>query len=73
MRKLLTVANEYPDEFNIIFNATKSQLMPFGNASRDSRLAIGDTVIPCNLFGIHLGHWLGMLHTENGIRKVYSS
>ena len=67
---MLKVAKDYSDEFNIVLNAGRIQLIPSGNASRDSRLTTGETVISCKLNGIHLGHCLGMFDTENGIRKV---
>ena len=68
MRKMLMVANDYSDEFKIVFNAGKTQLIPFGNASWYSRLTIGETVICCKL--IHLGRCLDTFDAENGIRKV---
>ncbi len=67
MFMMLKVAKDYSDEFNIVFNAGKNLIIPFGNSSRDSNLIIGETVIRCNLNGIHSGHWLGMVDTENGI------
>ncbi len=68
IRQRMLVAKSYSDEFNIRFNASKTQLVPFGNAVHGCVSTNFDgKAIDCTFSTTHLGHTFGPHATDNGI------
>ena len=59
LKKLLSICEEFSAEYDIIFNATKSKLLIFGDNCQDVKIKFQSNIIPCVSSECHLGNLIG--------------
>ncbi len=71
IRQMLSVAKSYSEEFNIGFNASKTQFVLFGNAVHGCvGINFDGNVINCTFSTTHLGQAFGPHAIDNGIGRA---
>ncbi len=69
----MLVAKSYCEEFNIRFNASKRQFVPFGNAVHGCvSINFGKKAIDCTFSTTRICHAFGPHATDSGIERALS-
>ena len=62
MKKLLSICEEFSADYDILFNATKSKLLIFGDNCQNVNIQFQGNMIPCVSSECHLGNLIGPMH-----------